>query len=206
MGNNFELMKFQILKYYLFQKQIENFFKNGYNPLYQNKSSQLKIQNFYIINNSIVKRWKIFCQYNIYKYYFDEVKYFDNKFQYVKKLESIYDDLNKINNLEDTNWEIIDLGNFNYNQLKINKNLLDLESFENFLDEEAYKYFKDNIKSQNQLKIKGIITDDKIILFYNELYIIKFLFYDKLDGVNRELIQLTGDFSKFINGIFDIDI
>ena len=141
-------------------------------------------------------------QYNMYKFYFDEIKYLNNKDEYIKQLESKYDELNKINNLEDYDWEMTDFGEF---KMALSKNLLDLKFFENFLDEKAYKHFEDNIKSQKQLIINGIITNDKIILFYNDLYIIKFLFFDKLSGLNQELIQLTADFSKFINGNFDED-
>ena len=50
-------------------------------------------------------------------------------------------------------------------------------------------------------EIKGAITHDRIILFYTNFYLMKFLYYGKIeesnDSENYQLIHLTGDFAKF---------
>ena len=52
--------------------------------------------------------------------------------------------------------------------------------------------------------IKGIITYDKLILFYDDLYLIKFIYYDQIGepgGQSKyELLQLTADFTQIQNG------
>ena len=62
----------------------------------------------------------------------------------------------------------------------------------------------ETIKYIIKTDIKGIITYDKLILFYDDLYLIKFIYYDQIGepgGQSKyELLQLTADFTQIQNG------
>ena len=207
MGNS-NLLRNQIVYYYLFHKKLECFFNSGYNPFYNNKSNELKIEKFYVINKNLIRNFKEYWQYYLFKYNFDQINMNDFKGdidKYKSQLEKKFDEINKEVDLKQIPHTYI-YNEFVENQL-CSKNMLSLENFENVLDEKSYDYFQKNIKTNQESKIKGTITHDKIILFYKNNYVIKFLYYGELfksNGQNnRELIQLTADFSKFYQGSFD---
>ena len=54
------------------------------------------------------------------------------------------------------------------------RNILRFKDFDNLLDEKSYEYFKNNLIQSESTNIKGIITYDKLILFYDNIYLIKF--------------------------------
>ena len=61
---------------------------------------------------------------------------------------------------------------------QLTKNILKLEDFDNILDEKTYRNIRNNLMYNEKTDIKGIITYDKLILFYDDLYLIKFIYYD----------------------------
>ena len=209
MGSTNDTIKNQIIYYYLFHKQIENLFEHGYNPFYRknNNNNQLNIEHFYVIEKNLVKVWKTYCNYDIYKNYFDEIKLKNNNIElYKEQMKIIIDKLKKEIKLENILWKFNSDIN---NECKwSSRNILKLEDFDILLNEKGYEYFKNNLKKNYKTGIKGIITNDKLILFYEKIFQIKFIFYGEIgepDGQkNQELIQLTADFSKFKNGYLDI--
>ena len=186
--------KDQIINYYLFHKKIECIYKNKYNPF---ASAEVGLEKFFVVKKELVKIWMAHFDYNLYKYYFDEIFDFlkcNNNFSNFKPLiEQKYDTLQNVgnegkfgkqyndNNFEETMW--------------FNKNILTLENFDNLLDEATYYYFKSCLSSSLNSEIEGIILDDKIILFYKNYLFIKFIYYEQLVDSNLELVQLTADFS-----------
>ena len=57
----------QIIEYYSFHKKIETFFSKGYNDI----GTGLK-EDFYFINSSWIKKWKLYSNYD------EVIKYIDN--------------------------------------------------------------------------------------------------------------------------------
>ena len=208
MGNN--PIKKQIIHYYLFHKKLELFFNFQCNPFYTNDNSkELKVEHFYVINKPLVKDFKKYCNYDLFKYHFDEINIEDSNYdmdKYKSQLEKKFDEINKELNLEKMNLNFV-IENFVESKW-CSKNILSLENFDNVLDEKAYGYFKDNIELNKKSEIKGTIMHDKIILFYKNYYLMKFLYYGELEESNGQkncqLIQLTADFFKFSQrGDFD---
>ena len=87
---------------------------------------------------------------------------------------------------------------------QLTKNILKLEDFDNILDEKTYRNIRNYLMYDETTDIKGIITYDKLILFYDDLYLIKFIYYDQIGepgGQSKyELLQLTADFTQVENG------
>jgi len=85
------------------------------------------------------------------------------------------------------------------------KSRLQKESFDNVIDERTYEYFKNIFGKKLVSSIKGIITNEKLIIFYEKTFQIKFLYHGQIinQGIenNNSLIQLTADFSQISNGI-----
>ena len=90
---------------------------------------------------------------------------------------------------------------------QLTKNILKLEDFDNILDEETYRNIRNNLMYNEKTDIKGIITYDKLILFYDNLNLIKFIYYDQIGEPGcqskYELLQLTADFTQIQNGYKD---
>ena len=68
----------------------------------------------------------------------------------------------------------------NGSKRQLTRNVLKLEDFDNILDEETSHNIRNNLMSDETTDIKGIITFDKLILFYDNLYLIKFFYYDQI--------------------------
>ena len=201
MGNlNFDSnLKNQVIHYYIFHKKLEMFFKHGYNPFFIEDNRELKIQKFYVIDKYLEENWKYYCNYFMFKAYFDGIKLNNNFKEYKEHLEKIFDKTNKTLKLGDINGKL-DLENISqYKWFK--RNILELRHFDNILDEKSYEYFKQNLRFKKKSEIKGVITKDKMVLFFKNCYLMKFLYYgeiaDPSGASRRELIQLTADFTKY---------
>jgi len=194
-------LKKQIVHYYLFHKQIECFFNSGFNPfcLYKNPI----IERFYVVDSNLVQYWKDYCNYEKYKKLFDKVKMNSDDIEgYKNYLEKVFD---KKNRKPDIQFQCMNEGVGE--SVFCSKNILNLEDFDDLVDEENYQYFLTNLHNFKKSEIKGVLTTEKIILFYEKISVMKFLFYGDIGdpelGSSRQLIQLTGDFTQFINGRFD---
>jgi len=204
MGNSSDVLNNQILYYYLFHKKLELFFNRQHNPFFEINKKEIKLDKYYIIDKKLLYSWKEYSYYDFHKYYLNTIKWNNYSFEeYIKKLESTIKKVNEessINNIAtlfdnpgaDSEW---------YNNNKLQK-----ENFENVIDEKTYEYFKYIFKNELNSNIKGIITNDKLIIFYEKFCQIKFLYYINTinQGIdNNSLIQLTADFSQISNGLYD---
>ena len=205
MGSSDSNLKKQIIHYYIFHKKLERFFTKGYNCLFMNEKKELNIECFYVINKNLVDNWKYYCNYFIFKAYFDEVKFNSDFKKYKEELKKIFDKTNETLKLNDLNWDI-NLNN-TWEFKWFSRNILELRHFDNIIDEESYKYFKNNLKFRKKSEIKGIITYNRIVLFFENYYKMKFLYFGDLAKTNgeekRELIQLTADFTNNDNNSFN---
>ena len=205
MGSSDSNLKKQIIHYYIFHKKIERFFENGYNPFFKNEKKELNIERFYVIDRYLVQTWKQYCNYIMFKTYFDEIKFKSNLKKYKEELEKKFDETNKELKLENLYWEK-NLNNTG-ELIWFSKSILELRHFNNIIDEESYKYFKNNLKFRKKSEIKGIITDTKIVLFFENNFKMKFLYFGNLADPNgeekKELIQLTADFTNNENNSFN---
>ena len=210
MGSSNSTLKKQIIYYYLFHKQLENIFQFGQNPLYllncANGNQQQK--QFYVIDKNLVEEWKRYCKYDMYKSYFDEININNNNIEeYKKQIDKKCEELIKTLELKDIEDEFYNYGTELNNWFS--RNILRLEDFDNLLDEKSYEHFKNNLVQSESTNIKGIITYDKLILFYDNIYLMKFIYFGQIcepEGKsNYELIQLTADFNQITNGHYDIE-
>ena len=196
----------QIIYHYLFHKELENFFKFGTNPLHplNFENEIIRERELYILDKNVLDEWKKFCQYDLFKYYFNEIKMNDNIEQYKSKLENTCDELSQTLGLRNVDNHLKFKNSRNGSNKQLTKNILKLEYFDNILDEETYHNIRNNLMYDETTDIKGIITFDKLILFYDNLYLIKFIYYDQIGepgGQSKyELLQLTADFTQIQNG------
>ena len=107
MGANHGTIQDQIIYHYLFHKELENFFKFGTNPLHplNFENEIIRERELYILDKNVLDEWKKFCQYDLLKYYFNEIKMNDNIEQYKSELENTCDKLSKTLGLK--KWMII---------------------------------------------------------------------------------------------------
>ena len=206
MGANHGTIQDQIIYHYLFHKELENFFKFGTNPLHplNFENEIIRERKLYILDKNVIDEWKKFCQYDLFKYYFNEIKMNDNIEQYKSKLENTCDELSQTLELRNVDDYLKFKNSRNGSNKQLTKNILKLEDFDNILDEETYRNIRNNLMYNEKTDIKGIITFDKLILFYDNLYLIKFIYYDQIGepgGQSKyELLQLTADFTQIQNG------
>ena len=205
MGSSDSNLKNQIIHYYIFHKKIEWFFGNGYNRMFKNDKNELNIERFYVLDRDLVKNWKQYCNYYMFKTYFDDIKFTGNLKKYKEELEKKFDETNKELKLDDLYW-IINLNNKG-ELIWFSRNILELKHFDDIIDEESYKYFKNNLKFRKKSEIKGIITYDKMVLFFKNYFKMKFLYFGDIAGPSgeekTELIQLTADFINSENNTFN---
>ena len=205
MGADSSNLTNQILCYYLFHKKLELFFNNHYNPFINDKK-EIKLESYYIINKDILKLWKEYCNYSLHKAYLDKIDFYSISIEgCVGKIREVIQklnvELNKANIIE----EFDNGANTECNWYC--KSRLQKESFDNVIDERTYEYFKNIFGKKLVSSIKGIITNEKLIIFYEKTFQIKFLYHGQIinQGIenNNSLIQLTADFSQISNGIYD---
>ena len=196
----------QILYYYLFHKKLELFFTRQYNPFINNNNESIKLENYYIISKDLIKKWEIYCNYYLYQAYLDKMNLYNISLEeYIYNVRTAIEKLNK----ELTNNDIYDKfkSGANVDTNWCSRNILKKEDFDNIIDETAYQYFKIILPKNLISNIKGIITNDKLIILYENIFQMKFLYHGKAynQGIenNNSLIQLTANFSQFSNGEYD---
>ena len=74
----------QIIYHYLFHKEFENFFKFWTNPLHplNFENEIIRERELYILDKNVLDEWKKFCQYDLFKNYFNEIEMNNNIEQY----------------------------------------------------------------------------------------------------------------------------
>ena len=205
MGAGNSILTNQILHHHSSHKKLEVFFKGQYNSFFQIYKEEIKLDKYYIINKEIITIWKDYCSYDLHKKSLDKINIYSiNIEDYIQKLqrkinslneklgkqyisEKYYNDISK-----ESNW---------YSQSK-----LQYENFDNIIDENTYQFFKSIFSKELVSNILGIITGEKLIIFYENFCQIKFLHSGQSinQGINNiSLIQLTADFSQISNGIYD---
>ena len=197
-SNSYELTN-QILYYYRFHKKLELFFKGQYNPFILNNKDGIKLESYYIISKNVLEKWKVYCNYFLYKTNLDNIDFHNMTIEeYMNKLERKIRQLNlelgKNDILNTYSNDVTSESNF------YSKSRLQLENFDNILDEKAYECFRRFFSDRLNSNIKGIITSDKLIILYENIFQIKFLYYVQSFNLNQgiennnSLIQLTVDF------------
>ena len=179
----------RIISYYIFHKRIEevfNFIKNQMDE-YDNYINHDEFKNIklYILDDDWIQYWKACAEYNSIKEELDKLHNPNNP-KNIKNLERSCQNFINIHSIVEYNSQ------FNNNENEFNKfisnNNLSLENFDDLIDEKTYDLFNKSFKnpSNNDKKIKGIITRKIIILFISQFQLIKFIL-----NSNDELIQLT---------------
>ena len=168
------------------------------------ENERIRERKLYILDKNVIDEWKKFSQYDLFKYYFNEIKMNDNIEQYKSELENTCNKLSKTLGLRNVDNHLKFKNSRNGSKRQLTRNVLKLEDFDNILDEETYRNILNNLMYDEKTDIKGIITYDKLILFYDDLYLIKFIYYDQIGepgGQSKyELLQLTADFTQIQNG------
>ena len=198
MGAGNSILTNQILYYYLFHKKLELFFKGQYNPFSEiNKEEKIQLEKYYIINKTFISMWKEYCSYDLHKKSLDKINIYNiKKEDYIEKLQGNINSLNEKLGKLDISGKFYNI----FEEFKwCCKCKLQYVSFDNIIDEKTYQYFKNNLENKLDYNIQGLITGDKLIIFYEIFYRIKFLYHGQLinQGINNNnsLIQLTADFS-----------
>ena len=207
MGSGSSNLTNQILTYYLFHKKLELFFNCQNNPFIQNNKEGMKVEKYYIIQKELIELWKDYCNYSLHKTYLDKIYFYNTNIEsYITNIKDSIENLNKELNKTDIK-ETFYNGIYTESNW-YGKSKLQIEDFDNIIDEEAFEYFKENLDKKLVSNIQGIITGDRLIIFYEKTFQIKFLYHGQTinQGVenNNSLIQLTADFSQIANGVYNI--
>ena len=207
MGSGSSNLTNQILTYYLFHKKLELFFNCQNNPFIQNNKEGMKVEKYYIIQKELIELWKDYCNYSLHKTYLDQINFYNTNIEsYITNIKDSIEKLNKELNKTDIK-ETFYNGIYTESNW-YGKSKLQIEDFDNIIDEEAFEYFKENLDKKLASNIQGIMTGDRLIIFYEKTFQIKFLYHGQTinQGVenNNSLIQLTADFSQIANGVYII--
>ena len=192
--NEADMKANQIKKYLLFHNQIELIFKNGKIPSYRYPPKIIfggyfdyKIENFYIIDNNWIKKWKKYSNYELAKQYFN----FNTNNEEKKIKKEITSILNTMISTEEINNSENDKPSPIYNGNKVNeffnKTKTNIELLDGLLDENTYKVFTKNIgisDESEKSQIRGIILDKIIIFIFDKLHKIQFLY------INQKIIKI----------------
>ena len=186
-----------ILNYYLFHKKIEDILSKGQSQINDyNKSNQIfgasyDARKFYLLNISLVDKWKKYVDYDIIK----------------GTLDKLFNESNLEGNIPLQDKPFIYDYTYNnstatYNKFISNK-LFTIKDFDYLVDKKTYKEFKDEIMKNNyssydnfnsyestENHIDGFISDRMIVLFFDKDYIIR-IFYRGIIEDKSEIIQLT---------------
>ena len=182
----------RIVKYYIFHLKLETIFGANKKLIKTEQKNEIKINEFYILDYNWVDFWRAYAEYNEIKENLDKVDYINN-LDMIKHLQTkCQEEVNRLKLKEFTN--PLDNNENSYNKF-IHNNQLKLEDFDYLVDKETFKLFKE-IKFSNYFKkhlsFEGFFSDQIIILFLEQLHIVKFL-YRGLVEVKEELIQLTAN-------------
>ena len=197
----------RMTSYYMFQKKIENVFK--YKTSLQNNKHNIpewKIDKLYVLDYDWIRRWKVNSKYNDIKNQLDDIYSTTNDSDLIKSLrmhcQLLYDN-NLIINYEDYfSFEPTSFSRF------MSNNKMTLEDFDCLVDEETYILFKEMSfwnRFRANIIMEGIISNKMIILFFNDIKIVKFLFNGMIEDKKEELIQLTGIGYHFIEETEEFD-
>ena len=171
-----------IINYYLFHKKIEDILSKGQSQINDyNKSNKIlggyDARKFYLLNISLVDKWKNYVDYDITK----------------GTLDKLFNESDLEGNIPLQDKPFIYNYTYNYSSATYNKfisnNLLKIKDFDYLIDEKTYKEFKDKIMKNNyspynnlyshestENHIDGFISDRMIVLFFDKDYIIRIFF------------------------------
>ena len=177
----------QILSYYYFHKDIESYFKEGFN-----KNGNGNIKKLYFIDEEWLISWKAFCNY-------------ENVIQNLDKGKDYLINNQILNNYDECLPSYIQKGNSK--DFFLTKTMYDIEDFNCIIDTKTYKLFKKYFNSIFNTFLKKIMPDNKANtiqgIFYDKILVLlieeekemKIFYQGELEN-NRELIQLN---LKFFN-------
>ena len=202
----------RIISYFLFQKDIEKIFKsdnskfnNNYRDEYSNYSEN-KCNKYYILDYNWIRTWKDNSGYNNIESELDKI--YLNNYDVIKEMQRHckYYEKNRVI----INYAVPFSNNSLSNSLFTSNNKYSFEDFECLVNEKTYQLFKKMSFWNNFgkiISIDGIIYDKMIILFFEQMQLVKFIIKVINDNKDEELIQLTGICYEFVNdtNVFDIE-
>ena len=197
----------RITNYYLFQKKIENVFK--YKNSSQNNNyylSEWKIDKLYVLDYDWIRSWKVNSKYNDIKHELDQIYSTTKRKDLIKSLKmhcQLSFNANILINYEDS----FSFGPTSYS-IFMSNNKLTLEDLDCLVDEETYLSFKEMSfwnRFGTEIILEGIISNKMIILFFNDIQIVKILYNGMIEDKNEELIQLTAIAYHFVGETDDFD-
>ena len=201
----------RIISYFLFQKKIENVFKsnnfvlnNNYGDEYSNYSEN-KCNKYYILDYNWIRTWKENSGYNTIESELNQI--YLNNYNVIKEIQrhcKYYE-----NNRVIINYEVPFSNNSLSNSLFTSNNKYSFQDFECLVNEKTFKLFK-NMSFWNNfgkiIAIDGIIYEKMIILFFEQMQLVKIIIKVKSDNKDEELIQLTATCYEFVNKTDEFDI
>ena len=105
----------------------------------------IRERELYILDKKVLDEWKKFCQYDLFKYYFNEIKMNDNIEQFKSELENTCSELSKTLGLRNMDDHLKFKNSRNGSNKQFTRNVLKLEDFDNILDEETYRNKRKNL-------------------------------------------------------------
>ena len=201
----------RIISYFLFQKKIERVFKFDNSELNNNysdgnpKYSENKYNKYYIIDYNWIRTWKENSGYNKIKSELELI--YLNNYDVINEMQRHCKCYEK--NRIITNYEVPFSNNSLSNSLFTSNNKYCFKDFECLVNEETYKLFKKMSFWNNFgkiIEIDGIIYDKMIILFFEQIQLVKLIINGINDKKDEELIQLTSICYEFVNGTEEFDM
>jgi hypothetical protein len=193
----------QIYYYFFLQYKFDWFFKHKFIPFfrYPNKSfsnpSGFNIQNnLYIIDINWINNWKKQINYAHVKKILEEMSNFEDKNEIQKEIKEKLENMKLTGEIVNSEIKLPPMNNQSYGKTFFNKLILDRDALDCLVDEKTFNLFtKYSYDYSKTYKIKGYIFDKIIFFLFENIYIIKILFYKEKEGI----IQLIADFNETLN-------
>ena len=150
-----EIIYQQILEYYNFHNQLNNYFEIGYND-----NAKQKKEKFYFINSTWINSWK--CYVNYYK----AIKYINSYNNFIQNVGLNFD------LLQELDYNYINSGESPY--FFLSKNIIEINDFDCLVNQKTYDLFSKIFPTENWRLlwpnveyIEGILFKRMLLLFIN---------------------------------------
>ena len=188
--------KIQIFEYYTFHKKIENIFKIGYNPFFLEKSIN-SLEEIYIIDRDWINLWKNYSNYNKVKPYFDNSDATKEE-ELMNEMEEMFRNMIMTEEINNKGVCPPSMDNEKTGNHFCSKLILNLEDFDCIINKKNYESFKRCYGCKTEaIKIRTFINDTIIILIFDNMLKIKFIYFEK------NIMKVTADFVPNIS--YDIE-
>ena len=193
----------QIYHYFFLQYKFDWFFKHKFIPFFRypnrsfsNPSAKIHHSYLYIIDINWINNWKKQTNYEHVKKILEEMANFEDEVEIKKEIKEKLENMKLTGEIENSQLKLPPMNNQSYGKAFFNKLILNRDTLDCLVDENTFNLFQKYSNNYSKTsKIKGYILDKIIFFLFEDIYIIKVLFYKE----KEDIIQLILDFNETLN-------